>query len=237
MRLAMLCVLVGIGGCHRASGTQSAPASSVPVAGDYSLGPVAFHEAEHNACGPYLPATERVYGDDLVGTSALYNGHGELCDACLEVTTNVGTHVVARVVTYGETRAPGDVDLSPHAFSAILRPDPSAPPERPRPMSWRAVPCPGAAPLAIQFQIEAHEGWSSVWLRNPRWPVTKVEVRSSRHASFTALRRETDGSFVDDGGFGAGPFTLRIHGHGEPVEVRLDRIEPGALVPAARNFH
>jgi len=47
-------------------------------------------------------------------------------------------------------------------------------------------------------------------VRNPRIPVTKVEVKSANHASFFELRRETDGTLNDDGGSGSGPFTLRI---------------------------
>lgn len=215
---------------------QEPPPTSV-VEGFYSLGPVEFHGAEHNACGPYLAATEQQYGPDLVGIGVQYSGHAELCDACVEVTTHVGTQVVARVVTYGETVSPGDVDLSSHAFARILRPDPNASPERPRPMSWRVVPCPGAAPLAIQFQTQANPDWTAFWIRNPTWPIRTVEVRSAHHPAYVTLRRETDGTFVDDAGFGAGPATLRIWATtGASIDVELDGIRPGQLVATARRL-
>lgn len=217
--------------------SNEAPRPAPLVHGDYALGPVEFHGAEHNACGPHLPATERVYGADLVGIGSSYSGHAELCDACVEITTRVGTRVVARVVTYGETRTPGSIDLSSHAFATLLRPDPSAPPESPRPMSWHVVPCPDAPPIAIQFQSQANVDWSAFWVRNPKWPLAKVEVRSSRHASFTMLRRETDGTFVDDGGFGPGAFTLRLHASsGGTIDARFETISPGGLIDTRQNF-
>lgn len=236
----MVVLLCGCGGGAppAAPASTTRPPVEAVVEGNYALGPVAFRGAEHLACGPYLPATEARYGVDLAGVGLRYGGQAELCDACIEIHSKVGTRVVARVVTYGETVEPGDVDLSAHAFQSVLRPDPSAPPARPRPMSWRIVACPDAAPLAVQFQTLANVDWTSFWVRNARWPITRVEVRSSRHARFTPLRRETDGTFNDDRGFGPGPFTLRIHTAREaPVEVSLDAITPGALVelPALRS--
>jgi len=53
-------------------------------------------------------------------------------------------------------------------------------------------------------------------VRNPKVPITKVEVKSANHSRFVELRRETDGTLNDDGGFGSGPFTLRISRHGRP---------------------
>lgn len=232
-----------VASCRRGEpqGPAQSPAASVvtsaPVRGDYALGPVEFHGAEHNACGPFLAATERLYGADLIGVGRQYGGHAELCDACVEVETRVGTRVLGRVITYGDTVEPGDVDLSAHAFATLLRPDPSAPPERPRPMQWRVVACPGAASIAIQFQTEAHEGWTAFWIRNPRWPVVRVEARSQRHPTFVPLRRETDGTFVADDGLGRGRFTVRLHAaQSAPLEISVDGVAPGALVDTRRQL-
>ena len=52
--------------------------------------------------------------------------------------------------------------------------------------------------------------WTSLWVRNQRVPLASVEVQSANHSDFFMLRRETDGTLNDDGGFGEGEFTLRL---------------------------
>ena len=37
-------------------------------------------------------------------------------------------------------------------------------------------------------------------------------MKSSRHSSFTALSRGTDGTFTDNRGFGGGAFTIKVTG-------------------------
>ncbi len=54
-------------------------------------------------------------------------------------------------------------------------------------------------------------------------------MKSANHANFFTLRRETDGTLNDDvGGFGAGPFTLRITGmDGQVLTETIPSFLPG----------
>jgi expansin (peptidoglycan-binding protein) len=206
--------------------------------GQYNLGPVDFAESEwHNACAPaggYRSPLRSVTGlgnEYLAGVSNDFMAAGAVCDACIQVDTAAGKSLVARVVTYGVSNAPGDLDLSPNAFAALSTG------EYPRTMTWKFAKCPEMGPINYEFQTEANIYWTSFWVRNPRVPVTKVEVKSANHASFVALRRELDGTLNDDGGFGAGSFTLRITGmDGQVVTDTLPGFSAGQLVVSTQQF-
>jgi expansin (peptidoglycan-binding protein) len=130
-----------------------------------------------------------------------------------------------RIVTTGVSNARGDMDLSREAFELLGD-------DGVRKMSWQLARCPASSGnLALQFQTGAHTDWTSFWVRNPRLPVAKVEVKSSRHSNFVALRRETDGTWNDDAGFGPGSFTLRLTATtGETAELTQPSFEPGGFV-------
>lgn len=228
--------LVGLWGC-------GGPAVGPPIdagpprplgeehTGEYHLGPVEWTGSFWNACAPYPEAIQAIEGSLLAGLSNELASSGALCDACIEVTTERGRSVVARVVTYGVTQAPGNIDLSQAAFDAIHDG------EHPRTMRWRLVSCPTAEPLYLQFQSGAHVDWTSFWVRNPRVVIERVEVRSARHASFAALRRAADGTFNDDTGFGPGDFTIRVIGvDGSTYEETFGGFAPGELLRAAGNL-
>jgi expansin (peptidoglycan-binding protein) len=199
--------------------------------GEYHLGPVEWSGSFWNACAPYPDAIQAIEGELLVGLSNEMASSGSYCDACIEVTTDAGRSVVARVVTYGVTEAPGNIDMSQAAFDAIHQG------EFPRTMSWRLITCPTSEPIYVQFQTGAHEDWSSFWVRNPRVAIDRVEVRSARHAEYFTLRRQTDGTFNDDGGFGAGEFTLRITGvDGSSIEETFPGFSGGDLLRGSGNL-
>ena len=203
--------------------------------GQYHLGPVDFAETEWtNACSPY-PASLRLVtglgGELLAGVSHTYSGGGSVCDACIRITTATGRIQVARVVTYGDTPHPSNLDVSPSIYESLNTG------EYPRSMSWEFTPCPTTSPLSYQFQAASSIWWTSLWVRNPKVPVTKVEVRSANHADFFTLRRETDGTLNDDGGFGSGPFTLRITGmDGQVLTETLPGFSPGQIITATVQF-
>lgn len=195
-----------------------------PVDGEYHLGPVEWEGSFNNACSPYPAEIQAIEGGLLAGLSLDYAGDGSLCDACIEVTTALGHVAVLRVVTYGVTEAPGNIDVSQAAFDLLTEG------EFPRTMSWRLAECPETGPLYFQWQTEANEYWTSLWVRNAQVPIEKLEVQSANHASFTALERGADGTFTDASGFGAGPFTLRVTGiDGSTFEQSFDAFVPGAL--------
>jgi hypothetical protein len=200
-------------------------------AGEYHLGPVEWTGSYHNACSPYPASVQALEGGLLAGVSNTLAGDGSYCDACIRVETGLGRSAVLRVVTYGDTSAPGNIDVSQAAYTQLHRG------EYPRAMRWRLVTCPTREPLYLQFQTGANEWWTSLWVRNPRVAVARVEVRSAHHASWFARRRETDGTFNDDHGFGAGAFTLRVVGvNGAAVEVAAAGFQPGGIIRAPVNL-
>jgi expansin (peptidoglycan-binding protein) len=130
------------------------------------------------------------------------------------------------------------MDLSPQAYAAIHEDDPQGTPDRPRPMSWQLATCPRLGNVRLQYQTQANPWWTSLWVRAATRPVTKVEVKSANHADFFALRRETNGTWNDDGGFGMGSFELRISAEGAaaPLSAKFDGFTAGALVDTGMQF-
>lgn len=224
------------GGAGPSSGTGASTSSGgLPlgedVSGEYHLGPVEWQGSFNNACGPYVAETETVEGQLLAGLSNTYAADGSMCDACIEVTTALGHTVIARVITYGETTAPGNIDVSQAAYDQLNEG------ENPRSMTWKLVSCPDTGPLQLQYQTGANPYWTSLWVRNPRVAIDRVEVTSANHAQPFELRRGPDGTFNDDGGFGEGGFTLHVIGlDGSSWEQAFDGFTPGALVTADGNL-
>ena len=228
------------GGNASSAGVPSTPDAVYGEAhsGQYHLGPVDFAESEwHNACAPQggyrteLRAVSGLNGEFLAGVSNEVMAGGAVCDACILVETATGKSAVLRVVTYGVSNAPGDLDVSPNAYAALSTG------EYPRTMSWRFAKCPDTGGLRYEFQTAANPYWTSFWLRNPRVPLTKVEVKSAKHVSFTSLRREIDGTLNDDGGFGEGAFTLRITGmDGQVLTETLPGFSGGQLLVSSQQF-
>jgi hypothetical protein len=206
--------------------------------GDYHIGPVDFAETEWtNSCSPYPERIQELSGPYLAGVDVSLNGDGSLCDACALVTTRLGQSIVVRIVTTGFSGSSGDMDLSPEAYDAIYELDPQGTGADPRPMTWQLAECPDNGNIHLQYQTGAHTDWTSFWVRNGRLPIESVEVRSSRHSSFFALRREADGTFNDDDGFGEGSFELRITGMGgETVSQSFSGFQPGAVVETSLQF-
>lgn len=205
--------------------------------GQFHLGPVDYAEtAFHNACAPgtkYDPKVQQVEGTLLAG---LWNGIPDVasyCDACIWVETAKGKSAMLRVVTYGDTSS-NSIDVSPEAFGIL---DSG---EFPREMTWRFAKCPDTGPMQYEFQTGANEWWTSLWVRNARVPLVKVEVQSENHASFVELTRGGDGTLTDGSGFGAGKFTIRSTGiDGQQVVETFDWPSggiAGAFLTGKANF-
>jgi expansin (peptidoglycan-binding protein) len=105
-------------------------------------------------------------------------------------------------------------------------------------MTWQLVECPATGTLRYQYQTGANVDWTSMWVRNGRVPVSKVEVQSTKHSTFFALTRGSDGTLTDSGGFGSGSFTLRITGmDGQVVTDTFPQgFTPGALVTSTQTL-
>jgi len=219
--------------------TTDAEVLGEPHAGQYHLGPVDFAETEwHNACAPgggqyrsSLRDPTGLGGEYLAGVSNQYAQTGGVCDACILIKTETGRSIVARVVTYGVEQEAGDIDVSASVFDAIHTG------EFPRAMTWEFAKCPEAGTLRYEFQTGANPYWTSLWVRTPRVPITKVEVQSANHASFFEMRRGPDGTLNDDGGFGTGEFTFRVTGmDGQVITETLPSFSAGELVTGSAQF-
>lgn len=206
--------------------------------GVYHLGPVDFAETEwHNACAPktkyraQLQETVGLSGEFLAGVSNAFNEGGGVCDACIFIETGKGKTIVARVVTYGVEQADGDIDVSPSVFAAIHQN------EDPRSQTWYFSRCPEAGNLQYEFQTEANPFWTSLWVRNPRVPLVKAEVKASGDKDFVELQRAGDGTLTDPTGFGDGPFTLRLTAmDGQVITDDLPGFKAGELVQSTKQF-
>ncbi|HEX6764168.1 MAG TPA: hypothetical protein VF103_01795 [Polyangiaceae bacterium] len=218
--------------------TTSAESLGEPHAGQYHLGPVDFAESEwHNACAPgggyqaSLREATGLGGEYLAGVANEHSQGSAVCDSCILIKTATGRSIVARVVTYGVEQDPNDIDVSPNVYEAINTG------EYPRSMTWEFAKCPDTGPLSYEFKGGSNPYWTSVWVRNPRVPVTTAEVMSANHASFSGLRRETDGSLTDDSGYGSGEFTYRITAmDGQVVTETLASFSAGIVVSGAQQF-
>ena len=199
----------GVGGNTGVAGGGIATFGMPYAGGQFHLGPVDYAESQfHNACAPgtkYAPAVQAAEGKLLAGLWGGLPDVGGACDACIYVTTAKGKSALLRVVTYGDT-TPNSIDVSPEAYALL---DSG---EYPREMSWKFATCASTAPMMYEFQTGANEWWTSLWVRNARVPLAKVEVMSKNHSAWTALMRGGDGTLTDGAGFGQGPFQIRSTG-------------------------
>jgi expansin (peptidoglycan-binding protein) len=177
--------------------------------GEFHLGPVDYEETQwHNACASgtkYAPAIRQSQGTLLAGLWGGIPNVATYCDACIYVTTDKGKSALLRVVTYGDTTK-NSIDVSPEAYALL---DSG---ESPRAMTWQFAKCKDAGSLVYEFQTGSSEWWTSLWVRNGRVPITKVEVKSANHADYVVLERGGDGTLTDSSGFGQGSFSLRLTG-------------------------
>jgi expansin (peptidoglycan-binding protein) len=223
--------LLAFAGCNPTGHDAPPLALGASHRGQYNLGPVAWTGSFTNSCAPYPDGIQAAEGDFLAGLALGWNGDGRMCDACVSITTGRGKTVVARVITTGETQGPDDIDLSQAAYDAINED------EYPRDMTWQISKCPLAGPIAYQFQTGANVYWTSLWVRNVRVPVQKVEVKSANHSDWFALKRGNDGTYTDAGGFGAGPFFLQVTSiDSQVVSDAIPLLQPGALVESQGQF-
>jgi expansin (peptidoglycan-binding protein) len=237
-------VLLACGGGSTGDAGGSAPPATGATAtygaahtGHFWLGPVDFAETEwHNACAPaggYLPSLRNATGlggEYLAGLANPVAGAGATCDACILIEAANGRSVVARVVTYGVEQAAGDIDVSQPVLDSLAE---GYPPD----MTWRLAKCPDTGALEYEFKSGSNPFWTALWVRNPRVPISKVEVQVAGQGAFTTLQRETDGSLVAEHGFGSGAFTLRVTAFDDQVITQaFPSFSAGQVVGSGQQF-
>ena len=163
-----------------------------------------FADGSGNCCFPATP------NDLMVGAMnhADYDG-SYACGSCVEITGPDGI-IDIRIVDQCPECKPGDIDLSPLAFSKI------AAIERGRvPITWRLIACPVTGPIIYHFKDGSNQWWTAVQIRNHRYPVLGLEYRTSG-ATFTDVPRTDYNYFVKADGMGPGPYIFQVsdlHGH------------------------
>jgi|SRR5450432_1013456 len=231
----------GSGGMTTAPPDTTAEVFGTVHSGSYNNGPVDYAESKfHNACAPaekYPPQIQALYGPYLAGVDNSVGSDGSLCDACALVTTRLGKSVLVHIVTYGVSKAPGDLDLSPEAYDTIHQDDPMGTPDLPRPMSWQLARCPDKGNMYVEYQTKANPYWTSFWIRNAKLPIASVESKKAGEADFSKLDRTSDGPFTDADGVGSGAFDLRITSvGGQAVTPAFTGFQPGAVVESTVQF-
>ncbi len=243
--MKVLSLVVVLCACGAASSKDAGPPTTsgetfgTTHTGSYHLGPVDWAQsAFENSCGPYPAAIQALEGEYLAGIDRSLNGDGSLCDACALLTTRLGKSVLVRIITTGTSKSAGDMDLSPAAYGAIHEDDPQGTNTNPRPMTWKLALCPTSTEkILLQYQTEANPYWTSLWVRNARLPLSKVEMKSAQGANFVALRRENDGTWNADKGFGEGMFTLRFTSTtGKELTKMFTSLQGGQLVTTDIQF-
>lgn len=163
-----------------------------------------FADGSGNCC---FPTTSN---DLMVGAMnhADYDG-SYACGSCVEIIGPDST-IDIRIVDHCPECLPGDIDLSPLAFSKI------AAVSRGRvPISWRLIACPVVGPIVYHFKVGSNQWWTAVQIRNHRYPVLRLEYRTSGNA-FLDVPRTDYNYFVKADGMGPGPYAFRVtdvHGH------------------------
>ncbi len=165
--------------------------------GEFHLGPVDWAESQwHNAFGPYPAKIQEIEGNYLAGLELTHNGNGEICDACVKIETSMGKSLIVRVITTGVTTE-NSIDLSPQAYELLNSG------EYPRYMSWHVTKCPpNDENVYYQFKEGSNQWWTALWARNIALPLSSVEVKKQDDTEWVKLARASDGSYVDNSGFG-----------------------------------
>jgi expansin (peptidoglycan-binding protein) len=135
-----------------------------------------------------------------------------VCGQCVSIDGPMG-NVVVRIVDQCPECPMGNLDLSPDAFAHI------APlPDGRVPITWHEVPCDVTGPIEWRIKEGSNQWWTAIQVRNHRHRIARVERRHD-DGSWSAVSRVDYNFFVDETGFGTGPFTLRaVDVHGNVLE-------------------
>jgi expansin (peptidoglycan-binding protein) len=129
------------------------------------------------------------------------------CGGLIVVTNDdTGLSVTVRIDDQCPECAKGDVDLDLNAFTQI------AELEKGRiPISWHYIANDQAGNMKLYFKEGSSESWTAVQVRDHLYPIAKVAYRVSGTGSgYIDLPRKPYNYFVDEGGFGVGPYDFRI---------------------------
>ncbi|MBX2991559.1 MAG: hypothetical protein KF749_10390 [Bacteroidetes bacterium] len=132
-----------------------------------------------------------------------------VCGSSVTITGPSG-QVTVRIVDQCGDCPPGNIDLSPAAFSRIADISLGR-----VPITWRYVPTAVLGNIIYHFKDGSNQWWTAVQIRNHRYPIARVEYKT-QGGTFKSVNRTDYNYFVESSGMGPGPFTFRvtdIYGH------------------------
>ncbi len=138
-------------------------------------------------------------------------GMAEVCGACVEVSSG-GRSLVVQIVD--ECPLEGNeawcwagsnhIDLNQAAFQQLADLSLGV-----VDISWRYVPCEANGTLQYAFKNGSSLYWTGILVRNSPVPVTRVEVQNAS-GHWKSLSRTDYNYWLDESGFGEGPYSIRV---------------------------
>mmetsp|Transcript_38915 Transcript_38915/g.63052 ORF Transcript_38915/g.63052 Transcript_38915/m.63052 type:complete len:539 (+) Transcript_38915:359-1975(+) len=161
------------------------------------------------------------------------------CGGCALVSGPSG-NITVRFVDQCPECLNEDLDLSTEAFAAIT--NNSLVLGRVR-ISWYMVPCPVSGNVAFRVKLGSNQYWGAIQVFNTRFPVRKVEFRSSTNGNWLNLGR-TDYNYwlrVDgtgrELGMGLGPYYFRVtSATGQVLSQGPFTLSPGVIQQGSQQF-
>lgn len=161
-----------------------------------------------------------------------YDG-AKACGGCIVVTNPAnGKSVQVRIDDRCPECAPGDVDLDQEAFAKIADLAQGRIPIR-----WKYVACTPPT-LSLYFDPGSSQWWTSVQVRDHRYPVAKLAWRvSGSGATYKVSPREMYNVFIPPGGMGTGPYDFKLTDvYGQVVKLTNVALSPGQVVKTTKQF-
>lgn len=137
-----------------------------------------------NACA--LPVTP---GDYVAAVPQADFDGSAVCGRCMRITGPLGS-IVARITDYCVGSGCRAFDLSPEAFAAIGNLVDGI-----IPVSWESVSCDVVGPVAFYYDPGSNPYYAKIQVRNHRYGVAGLSIRTSGAGSYVALDRSSDNAF------------------------------------------
>ncbi len=162
------------------------------------------------ASGAGACSFDTTWNDLMVGAMNIADYQSsQACGECVSLRGPNGM-ILIRIVDECPDCPAGNIDLSPEAFSRIADLYLGK-----VPITWQVVPCPLHGPIQYHFKDESSQWWTSLQIRNHRYPISSLEYLTSG-GTYAAVSRATYNYFTQSGGMGPGPYTFRVtdvYGH------------------------
>jgi expansin (peptidoglycan-binding protein) len=200
-----------------------------PAGAWIDTGEATFYDAfaQPNACSfPLAP------GESVVAVALASYAGSAVCGRCLRIY-GPRNSIVSRIVDYCDGPGCRDLDLDEASFAAIADPSDGI-----VPVAWESASCDVEGPISFAFDPTGNSFFASIQVRNHRYGVDGLEVRTATSAEYTSLTRASYNEFTfSPGTMIESPLSFRVTSrHGEVVtETGID-YAPGTEAAGATQF-